>query len=92
MPVRMMRFLYCTVTVVALNWTVHPASHSCPTDIKDIAWSAGTIWTCLADKGSSGMSNLALCVDVMTDPFGFWMLVGFDVGRLLMTCASMEQK
>ena len=91
-PARMRSLSRCTVTEVASNVTMHPASHSCAMDNSDVVRRAGTMWTRRAAMGRLGRSSSASCVEYMMVPFGFAIPIGLEVGRMLITAAVTVQK
>ena len=76
-----------TSKVVLVNLMLQPASQSCPNDISDLVWSAGTTYICRAlggnEAGRFGRRMSAMVFEVMIDPLGFWILIGLGAGRAL---------
>jgi hypothetical protein len=68
---------YRMVTVVVVKVTSHPASHNVPMDTNKCDLRSGTMCAVRAAIGSMGTGSSAVCVDVMVDPFGFLMVMGF---------------
>ena len=83
-----MQLLYRTTTVVVVKVTSHPESHKVPMDMRECDRNSGTMCALRAARGSTGMGSLASCVEVMTDPLGFRMVMGFLARCLLKTGRS----
>jgi hypothetical protein len=95
-PWRMLVPLYMTSRVVLVRYTVHPASQSWPSDIRDFVRRAGTTytWRALIGKvaGRLGRYMSAIVSECIVEPFGFWMLMGLRAGRALWYGAPIVKK
>ena len=92
-PLRTSAPLYVTVTLVAVNSTLQPESHSWPIETRELAIRSGTRWTSLASGGSVGRLSSAVCVDCMCVPLGQAMPIGVVVScRLTKQSESMRKK
>ena len=71
---------------------VHPASHSCTTEISEWFASPGRMRANLAFGGSIGQLMAQSCEDLIVCPFGRTTETGLLVGRLLIIGALTERK
>jgi hypothetical protein len=86
-----------TVTSVAVKAMVQPASHICPMEMREAAARAGQGRDNMNVAGSrrehcSKSRSASSWVEVMRVPLRLRMVIGFRVGRLLITGASMVPK
>ena len=72
--------------------TLHPASHSCTTEMSEYCFKLGRIWPALASGGKDGQSRLHSCGDDIVDPSGIMTETGLFVGRIFLTFAVVAIK
>jgi hypothetical protein len=65
--------------------TLQPASHNVPIEMGKFDFNSGTMWACRSARGSNGRGSLALCVEVMVDPLGLRIVIGWRASFLICT-------
>ena len=82
------------VTSSLVKVAVHPASHSWPMEMRELApWlSAGKRWAAVAVFRREGKGRWAVWVEVMVSPFGRWTVMGFSASCWCVLGASVVKK
>ena len=68
------------VQEVLSNVAVHPASHSCPNDSRDVSPRSGKVKACMASCGKLGSGRLPTCVEYMWSWLAILTATGVGVG------------
>jgi len=88
-PVNMSFPLCVTVHLSLVNVAVHPASHSCPNDNRDVLPRSGNACAVRAVGGIVSKGSCPWVFECMYSLFASW--TGSDVGVLMTWCSGRSQ-
>jgi hypothetical protein len=87
LPQRITLPQYMIVHPILVKTTLQPALHRVTTEMREWEARPGMIWACCTEAGRAEILRVHVCMECTRSPFGSRAMMGFLVGRMLVTGA-----